>query len=670
MSRPASTLLLLTLLAGCAGHGDAQATATVDAAAAGTAAVGPQAAPPAATQAADAALARAIELAEAGADEGDTPAVRAHPAYVWVEYARLHRDLANVGGVAVERWLAEHENDAAGRRLRMDWLQELASRGDWERIVATWRPWIERPALRCAWLTARGNLQPDAQWMQDVRAEWLQPRARIPAACHGAIALWQERGGLDDATRWRRIEAAIDAGETLAIRNTARELPDTARAMAEAYASAISAANLPASARAWPKDARSRAAATAALVAMAKKSPDDAEAALGEFAPLLGLDAAQQGRVRYEIALQSAASYLPASAERLARVPAASYDDGLHMLRTREAMARRDWRGALAAIDAMPPTLAERAQWRYFKARLLELSGAEGAEALYRQAAREPEFHGFLAADRLRAPYPLCPWQPEAQPAVQREVAATPALQAALALYRIGRRDWALAEWNQALSGFDDARRRIAVALAQDSGWYDRAVFNLARDGRREELRLYTLRFPLAWREEIEREARRNGIDPVWVTAEIRAESLFDPQARSPANARGLMQVLPATGQAVATRNGIAWDGDDTLYQPARNIAIGSAYLREMLERWGDLPAAIAAYNAGPTPTTRWREQRPDFDPDLWIETISYRETREYVARVLAFSVLYDWRLHGDALRVGERIAGRQDGERVKFVCP
>ena len=100
------------------------------------------------------------------------------------------------------------------------------------------------------------------------------------------------------------------------------------------------------------------------------------------------------------------------------------------------------------------------------------------------------------------------------------------------------------------------------------------------------------------------------------------------------------------------------------------NITIGSAYLREMHDKWGDLPHAIAAYNAGPTPTTRWRTQRPDFDPDLWIETISYKETREYVARVLAFSVIYDWRMNGDALRVSDRIAGKQDAARVKFACP
>ena len=79
---------------------------------------------------------------------------------------------------------------------------------------------------------------------------------------------------------------------------------------------------------------------------------------------------------------------------------------------------------------------------------------------------------------------------------------------------------------------------------------------------------------------------------------------------------------------------------------------------------------AIAAYNAGPAPTARWQSQRPSFDPDLWIETISYKETREYVARVLAFSVIYDWRLNGNALPVSDRMMGRVQAKRKAFTCP
>ncbi|MCZ7153691.1 hypothetical protein NK280_24160, partial [Salmonella enterica] len=89
-------------------------------------------------------------------------------------------------------------------------------------------------------------------------------------------------------------------------------------------------------------------------------------------------------------------------ARRLAAVPAASYDARLHEWRVREAMARSDWDAALEAIRAMAPAQRADSRWTYFEARLAERRGErETAQRLYRQAARNPDFHGFLAADRL-----------------------------------------------------------------------------------------------------------------------------------------------------------------------------------------------------------------------------------------------------------------------------
>jgi soluble lytic murein transglycosylase len=88
-----------------------------------------------------------------------------------------------------------------------------------------------------------------------------------------------------------------------------------------------------------------------------------------------------------------------------------------------------------------------------------------------------------------------------------------------------------------------------------------------------------------------------------------------------------------------------------------------------MLDRYPAPYMAIAAYNAGPTPVAGWQSQRSNLDADFWIETISYRETRDYVARVLIFSALYDWRLQGQALPLSERLQGRFNAQRKAFVC-
>src|SRR5690606_29991309 len=101
------------------------------------------------------------------------------------------------------------------------------------------------------------------------------------------------------------------------------------------------------------------------------------------------------------------------------------------------------------------------------------------------------------------------------------------------------------------------------------------------------------------------------------------------------------------------------------------NITIGTAYLRQLMDKYNGQPyVTIAAYNAGPTPTARWQSQRPNYDPDFWIETISYKETRDYVARVLAFSVLCERRPNGKALALSDRMVGKVDGQRKSFACP
>ncbi|HEV8694464.1 MAG TPA: transglycosylase SLT domain-containing protein, partial [Lysobacter sp.] len=422
----------------------------------------------------------------------------------------------------------------------------------------------------------------------------------------------------------------------------------------------------------WPKTERSRRMVSYGLARLAKSEPMAGEVQLPHYIEALDLSEEDRGRVLYQAALWTVASYDPESAQRLNAVPESAYDERLHEWRVREAMARSDWAGALAAIRKMGDKQRSDSRWQYFEARLAERSGDKAtAKRLYREAANKPEFYGFLAADRIGASYTLCPWLPtDNDDADKAAVARDPALVRAMGLYRIDRKGWATREWDDALSRFTDVQRRMAVEVAQSHGWFDRAVFTLGKNNP-DELRLYTLRFPLHHDATIRREAANNHLDPAWVAGEIRAESVFDPRARSPANAMGLMQIVPGTGATVARDLGLPWSGSESLYDSDTNITLGAAYLRQLLDKYGGQPyQAIAGYNAGPTPLARWQSERPGMDAEFWIETISYKETRDYVARVLAFSVIYDWRLNGDALSLSDRMRGRFDGRRKKFVCP
>lgn len=627
---------------------------------------------PAAAAPGDAQVQAALQAAEAGQDY-DAAAIAASPVAGWVEYASLRRNIDTLPPQRGQDFLARYRGQAVAEAFRQVWLPALARRQDWPDFLAAWSPSVQDTSLRCVALNARQALgQADAGWTADAQAIWRSSGKSLPDECDAVFALLAARGGLPPALRWERIDKAAGEWQPAVMRAAARGLPAGDAALANDYAAFFEAVNE--RALNWPRTDRSRWMASQGLARLAKSVPVAAEAQLPRYAQALGFSEADRGRVLYQVALQSASSYEPEGARRLAAVPLSAYDDKLHELQVREALARSDWPGALAAIRRMGNDQRGQARWTYFEARLSELAGDKaGARALYARAATKPEFHGFLAADRIGQAYTLCPWLPHDTPAARDAIARTPALVRALALYRLDRRGWAQREWDDALSRFDDDQRRIAVGLAEDAGWFDRGVFGLVNVGGKsypEESRLYLLRFPMHHDATIRREAARNNLDPAWVAGEIRAESVFDPKARSSANARGLMQLLPGTGAEVARGLGLPWNGADSLYDPETNIVLGSAYLRQLLDKYGKPYQTIAAYNAGPAPVARWSSQRPSMDPDFWIETISYKETRDYVARVLAFSTLYDWRLNGDAVRLTDRMNGVAGGKRIAFSCP
>lgn len=614
-----------------------------------------------------------VRAALAAAERGDlagsqTAALAGHPLAGWIDYASLRRNIDTLPPAQAQAFLQKHPADAVGQAFREIWLAATARRQDWPSFRAAWVPSIRSTTLRCAELDARqATGHADAQWTSDAQALWRTGEA-LPDACDAPFAVLAAKGGLPPALRWQRIELALAAGNTSVARTAAHNLPLAEQAQASDYAAFVDRPDD--RALAWPKTDRSRLAASAGLAKLARTNPDLAEALLPKVADALAFTEADRGRVLYQIALWTVASYGDASARRLAAVPESAYDDRLREWRAREAMSRSDWPAALAAIRAMPAAQRSDSRWTYFQARLMERAGDKaGARALYQDAAKKPEFHGFLAADRIDAPYALCPWIPDDSDAARAQVARDPALVRALDLYAIDRPGWAQREWNDALAHFDDTQRRLAVEVAQQAGWFDRAVTSLGKTP--DEQRLYSLRFPLHHDATIRSAAAANQLDPGWVAAEIRAESVFNPNARSAANAMGLMQMLPTTGLATARRLGLPWGGAQSLYDPDTSIVLGTAYLRELLDKYGGLPyMAIAGYNAGPTPLARWQALHAGMDADFWIETISYKETRDYVARVLAFSTIYDWRLNGNAPPLEERMQGRTQGARKAFACP
>jgi soluble lytic murein transglycosylase len=179
--------------------------------------------------------------------------------------------------------------------------------------------------------------------------------------------------------------------------------------------------------------------------------------------------------------------------------------------------------------------------------------------------------------------------------------------------------------------------REFVLAELQSTGAWSDAIQMAMRMTARGELDPATaerIRYPRGFWDLIAAASSRNQLDPYLVTALIRQESLFDPKARSIADARGLMQLLPATANRYAIEARITAYPVD-LYDPDVSIQLGTVYLRDLKAMFGgNTFKVVAAYNAGEHAVAQWNARYPG-DDDQWVENIGFRETRDYVKKVI-----------------------------------
>ena len=141
--------------------------------------------------------------------------------------------------------------------------------------------------------------------------------------------------------------------------------------------------------------------------------------------------------------------------------------------------------------------------------------------------------------------------------------------------------------------------------------------------------------FPLDYWPLITTHASEQSLDPFLVAALVAQESTFQADVKSPANAWGLMQVIPSTGRQYARKLGIAPFSTARLTEPLVNVRIGTQFFGDLVRQFGDVAPALAGYNAGASRAARWISENPNLPRDEWIDEISFPETQHYVKRVL-----------------------------------
>ena len=212
-------------------------------------------------------------------------------------------------------------------------------------------------------------------------------------------------------------------------------------------------------------------------------------------------------------------------------------------------------------------------------------------------------------------------------------------------------------EWNaEYAAATRSLAKRPAALIALAEGVRDRGypvpAINLGWQlwegrGRVWDARLLRVVFPFIYRDVLVREAERKGISPFLLAGLVRQESSFRHDARSRVSATGLCQIMPSTGEWLASSAGIRTFDRSLLEVPEINLRMGAEYLEDLLDRYhGAEDLALAGYNAGPGRADRWRRQLPSRDRDAFREGIPFSETREYVKLVLRNAAVYE-RLYG-----------------------
>jgi soluble lytic murein transglycosylase len=391
------------------------------------------------------------------------------------------------------------------------------------------------------------------------------------------------------------------------------------------------------------------------VVRLAQRDPEEAMRrwdALKQKYQFFGED---DNYVLRHVGILAAQDHQPAALKWLTAVSAEASDENLHLWRVRAALRANEWETAKRFVMGLPEELQKQAQWRYWKARIVEQSGdKDAAKTLYQGLATERGYYGFLAADRTGFAYSMQHSPVEATPEEISAMLARPGIRMAQELYLMGQTLDARRQWAYTTRRMNNRDLAVAAVIARQWGWHDRAILTVSRSDYQDDIEL---RFPLLYRDVIEDKATRHGLDAGWVYGVVRQESAFVPDARSGAGALGLMQLMPTTGRLTGRRLNVPVNGTHALLDVEKNINLGAGYLREMLDRYrGNQVLATASYNAGPNRVSDWFQEDAALDAEIWVETIPFNETRDYVKNVLAFTTVYDYRLNNRPIRLTHRM--------------
>ena len=555
-------------------------------------------------------------------------------------------------------FLSRHGDLRPGRDIRYRYAKQLAVRGKHDAYLDIYEANYANlgdALLDCYAAKSLAATQRSEQARKLSEQLWLTGTSQVKA-CDPVFARMRREGWMTDTLLEERYSLAVAAREFSLARYIGRSLDDSYVAEANRW---MRAGNRPSAFLAEASVSLDspvyREQLGYAAARLAVREPALAWREWQRLSAVFEFNKALHRSISHSVALWSVRRQIDDLDALLDTLPAHAVDDEVLAWQARVSLGQGDWTGVLNALDSLQGQSAREPEWRYWRAVALDRTGRP-AEAMltYGQLARERDYYGFLAADAVGVEYAMETDDIRADEDVLARLAMDPKLQRAAELFRTGLDGRARSEWDEATRDLPPEDKVQAVLLAQRWNWPSRAISLAARTGQFDSLET---RYPLPHYELFEASAKGADIPVSWAYGVARSESLFMRDIRSSAGAIGLMQLMPATGRRTAGELKMPYQGIATLTDPESNIRLGSSYLAKMKNRFDGHPAvATAAYNAGPSRVSRWLPDSGDVDARIWVETIPFRETRDYVRRVLTADIIFEWRLTGTPGRLSDRL--------------
>ncbi len=583
--------------------------------------------------------------AKAAFDKGDrvrlaalSSKVGGHVLAPYVEYWQLKLALEDASPAAIRAYLDRYPNTPLADRLRVEWLKSLARKSLWERFADDYATVsIDDADLACATLLFRWQRDGD-EALAAAKPLWLTEKA-TPDACEPMFAALIARGDIGIADRKARLRLAVEAGNLRVAQAIGSELPGsdkiTERELASVRQDPLAALNRGAFAFG------TGGGRELALVALERAARSDAEAARPGWVRIRDrLPVADRLYGNARLAYHAARQLNPSANAWFRESGGVEISAEAGAWRVRAALREQDWDDVLLAIDAMPEAQRQEAAWRYWRARALAAKGrTDDAHALLVALAPEVNFYGLLAAEGLGQRFVLPASVPvKTSPTELATFGSRPEVKRVAKLAELDMRPESLREWQYIVRGLDDDALLLAAEHARRVGLYDRAINTAERTATRHD---YGLRYLAPFRADFDAAAKANDVDVALLYGISRQESRFIPAIVSSAGAIGLMQLMPGTAKWVAKQTGRSDFRGHQVAQTELNTQFGAFYFKYWLERLDGMPAlAAAAYNAGPGRAQRWRPAAP-LEGAIWVETIPFNETRDYVKKVLANAMVY-----------------------------